>query len=123
MASGGYLEGLLGSLPADLKRVFLPFVREAFSTLRFGAPPSNDGRAATENFGGGLVVFTTSGTTNAENAVPHGLGRTPRLIVPMLPAGLVDAVCPTLTIARAADDRNVYVSAAETDTQILMYVE
>ena len=124
MASTSYLESLLGTLPSDQRRTWISFVREAFRTLRFGAPPSDNGKTPSENLAGGLVVFTTSSSANAENAVAHGLdGRTPRLLIPALPLGIVGATTPALTVTKAADATFFYVKSPTTSAQCGVYIE
>lgn len=124
MSSTGYLESLLNPLPADQRRTWIGFVREAFKTFRFGAPLTTDGKTASENFGGSLVTFTTSSSANAENAVAHGLdGRTPTMLIPVLPLGVEDATVPQWTVTRAADRTFFYVSCASTSVVVGVYVE
>lgn len=121
MASLGYLESLLNRLPTDIKAPMMAFSREAFRTLRFGAP--DDEAVACENFGGHLVPFTTSGTANNEVAVAHKLGRTPRLAFQVMALDTVNATTPVLTITRAADMTYLYVKSATTNAAGTLYVE
>lgn len=121
MASIGYLESLLNTLPADFRRPFTAFVREAFASLRIGAPSTT--AVAAENFGGHLVPVTTSGTANQEVAIAHGLGRTPRVVFPVLAPNAVNATIPVVTITRAADSTYVYLSSATQTASFHLYVE
>ena len=121
MASIGYLESLLNTLPDAVKKPMQGFTREAFKTLRFGAP--TDQPEPSENFGGHLVPFTTSSSANGEVAVAHRLARIPRLSFLMLPLDTVNATAPVLTVTRAADAVYLYVSSPTTDATGLMYVE
>ena len=121
MASPGYLESILNTLPAELRKPIVAFVREAFKTLRFGAPESD--AVAAENFGGHLVPVTTSATADKEVAVPHALGRTPRLVIPLLATNTVNATIPVFEISQAADSTNVYLSSATQNASFWLYVE
>lgn len=121
MSSVGYLESLLNTLPQAVKAPMVNFTREAFKTLRFGAPETS--AVAAENFGGHLVPFTTSSSANGEVAVAHRLARIPRLAFQMLPLDTVNATAPVLTVTRAADATYLYVSSPTTDATGLLYVE
>lgn len=121
MAAIGYLESLLNTLPADVRRVLGAFVREGFTTLRFGAPSS--AAVACENLGGHLIPFTTSTVANQEVAVAHHLGRVPRLLIPCLPLNVVNATLPVLTITRAADMTYLFLKSATTTASGWLYVE
>jgi hypothetical protein len=121
MASTGYLESLLNTLPDAVKKPLQNFTREAFKTLRFGAPSSD--AVAAENFGAHLVPFTTSSSADGEVAVAHRLARIPRLAFQMLPLDTVNATVPVLTVTRAADAMFLYVSSPTTSATGLLYVE
>lgn len=121
MASAGYLESLANTLPDAVKKPIQNLIREAFKTLRFGAPSGE--AVAAENFGGHLVPFTTSSSANGEVAVAHRLARVPRLAFQMLPLDTVNATAPVLTVTRAADAVYLYVSSPTTDATGLLYVE
>lgn len=121
MAAIGYLESLLNTLPAEIRRVLASFVREGFTQLRFGAPST--AAVACENLGGHLVPFTTSGTANREVAVEHKLGRVPRLAVPCFALDTVNQTLPVLTISRAADATFLYIKSATTNAPGHLYVE
>lgn len=122
MASTSYLESLLNTLPAPIKTPLVAFTREAFKTLRFGAPDAEDAVAA-ENFGGHLVPFVTAAIADREVAVAHGLGRIPRLLIPCLPLNVVNATLPDLTITQAADATYVYLSSPTVSGSAWMYLE
>lgn len=121
MANIGSLEALCNRAPAAVKPTLLDLVREAFRSLRFGAP--DEDATHCENFGGHLVPFTTSGTANQEVAVAHQLGRTPRMAFPILALDTVNATMPVLTVTRAADSTYLYVSSATTSASGHLYVE
>jgi hypothetical protein len=122
VASTGYLETLLNTLPSQVKSPLVQFVREAFKTLRFGAPDADDAVAA-ENFGGHLVPFVTADVANNEVAVAHGLGRTPRLLIPCMPLNVVNATLPDLTITQAADATYFYISSPTVGASCWCYLE
>lgn len=121
MAAIGGLESYLNTLPAEMKRVLIAFTREAFTTLRFGAPSSS--AVACENLGGHLVPYVTSSVANQEVAVAHQLGRIPRLLLPCLPLNVVNATLPVITITRAADATYLFLKSATTTASGWLYVE
>lgn len=121
MAAIGYLESLLNTLPAEIRRVFTAFTREAFTGLRFGAPAAD--AVACENLGGHLVPYTTSTVVNREVAVAHKLGRVPRLALLALALDTVNATTPVITITRAADATYLFIKSATTTASGWLYVE
>lgn len=121
MAAVGYLESLLNTLPAEMRRTFIGFVREAFKTLAFGAPDTTT--VAATNFAGHLVPVTTSSVANQEVAVAHGLARKPRFLIPALDPNLANASLPVLTVTRAADATYFYLSSATTSASFHVYAE
>lgn len=121
MAAIGYLESLLNTLPAEIRRVLTAFSREAFTALRFGAPSAD--AVACENLGGHLVPYVTSSTANREVAVAHKLGRIPRLGFQVFALNTVNATGPVLTVSRAADATYLYVKSATTSASGWLYVE
>jgi hypothetical protein len=121
MASPGYLESLVNTLPQALRPAMLEIVREGFGQLRFGAPADSNARC--ENFGGALVPFTTSSVANREVAIAHGLGRVPRLAIPLLALDTVNATVPQLTVTRAADATFLYLGSPVASAATWIYVE
>ncbi len=117
----GLIESTLNGLPEGVRKVMLNFVRQTFKSLAFGAPSSTVTSAT--NFGGHLVAVTTSGTTNQEVAIRHGLPRVPRLFIPALDPSDEDATLPEVTVTKAADATYLYVSSPETSKRFVLYVE
>lgn len=121
MAALGSLESLCQALPEAIRRQMIAYTREWATSLRFGAPASSAVKA--ENFAGGLVPFVTSAVANSEVAVAHGLGRIPRLVIPLLPMDTVNATLPVLTVTKAADATYFYVKSATTSASAWVYCE
>ena len=122
MASAGELESTLGPLPKEVKTPLVNYTRAWIKRLRFGAP--SDVAVAAENFGGHLVPFTTSATPDQEVAIPHLLGRVPRVILSgFIPADTVNATIAVLTQTRAADMAFLYLSSPTASASVLVYVE
>lgn len=113
---------MLQTLNADERKTWIGFVREAFTSLKFGPPGS--AYVAAENFGGHLVPFTTHATPNTEVAVAHGLPRIPHTVLTgVLPAGTVNATNPVIAISQAADATYVYLKSATASASGWMYIE
>lgn len=121
MASRGELEALCQGFPEAIRRQMLQIVRAFITSLRFGAPGTGVVRA--ENMGGALVPFVTSASANAEVAVAHGLGRIPRMLIPVLPLDTVNATLPVVTVTKAADATYFYLKSATTSASMWTYVE
>jgi hypothetical protein len=121
MAKVGILESLLQSLSPDVRRVMVSYTREAFTQLSFGVPSTSSVKA--ENFSGGLVPVTTSSTPDQEVAIAHGLGRIPRLVIPVLDPATADETLPQITITQAADSTYVYLSSPEASKSFHLYAD
>lgn len=87
---------------------------------RFG-PISHQTKS--ENFQAYYVLSTTASTANDEFSVTHGLGRTPYLIVPVLPLDQVGAKTVRLQVSRAADGQRVYLKSPEVSAPIALLIE
>lgn len=123
MAAIGYLESLLNTLEAELRKTLTAFVREAFKTLSFGTPSDEEAVAST-NFAGHLVPWTTDSVADQEVAIPHELGRIPRLVITgLVDPSVVGCSAPVVTVTQAADATNLYLSSDVTNTHCLVYVE
>lgn len=121
MANLGDLESLSRAFPEDSKAPMLALVRAFATSLRFGVAGS--AAVSAENFGGALVPIVTSSVSNNEVAVAHSLGRIPRLMIPLLPLGTVNATLPILTVTKAADAKFFYVKSATVSASCWAYVE
>jgi hypothetical protein len=121
MAATGYLELLLNTLPDEIRKPMVSFVREAFKTISVGAPSTSP--VACVNMRGNLVPFTTSGSSGVEVAVAHGLGRKPGVLMPALDPNTVNATMPPLTVTRACDDTYLYISSTTLNASGHLYVE
>jgi hypothetical protein len=121
MAALGGLESLIGSLPADTKRVMQELLRAFAPFLRFG-PIENQRKP--ENFAGALLVSTTA-TSTGEFDVLHGLGRAPYLMVPVVDLNSSGMETVNVRVSRPADAMRIYLRAAagSTNKVFAMYVE
>src|SRR5512146_682447 len=108
MATNGYVDQLLGTiepnLKAALKRVFDYVLPEG----RLGRP---DDRQKSENFFAHFYTATTPSPAGTEFSIAHGLGRTPYLLVPVLPLDADGNQIVPLEVTRAADNVRVYLKS------------
>jgi hypothetical protein len=126
MASLGFIEGELKTLPKEVQPPLLRIMREVVKQMRFGhadAETATAGGDACENFGAAFVQFTTPSIANTEVSVAHSFGRTPYLLFPVLPLDTVNAVLVPLTVTRVADDKRFFVSSSETSAVVTVYLE
>lgn len=107
MAVSGYVESLLGGLPADVKRALTEAFRYVLPNGRFGPI---DHQTKSESFQA-FYVNSTTATSTGEFSIVHGMGRTPYLCVPVLDIGSSNTKLPVLTVTRAADAQRVYLKA------------
>ena len=120
MAITGYVESLLGGLEGNTKRVLTEAFRYVLPNGKFGPV---DHQTKSESFQAYYVNSTTSSTADQEFSVVHGLGRTPYLVVPVLPLDVVGAKTVRLEVSRAADGQRVYFKSPEVSAPISLLVE
>jgi hypothetical protein len=122
MADVGNVETMLAGLSdADERRLFNAVFKYILKAgLRFGR--ATDGDAA-ENFGGGFFAATTPAIANEEFTVAHTFGRTPYLLIPVLPLDTVNAKIVRLHTSRAADSHRIYLKSPDTDAAVFFYLE
>lgn len=122
MAALGGLEALIGSLPADSKRVMTELLRALVPFLRFG-PVEHQQKA--ENFAGYTIVSTTANSTT-EFSVAHGLGRAPYRLMPSLNLNSSGMHLVSLKVTRPADASRIYLrpsSGGSTNKSFSIYIE
>lgn len=120
MANRGYIESLLSPLPLDLRKPFTDLFRYLLKDLRFGQVVSGD---PAENFGGGFFTTTTPAVANTEFTIAHSFGRTPYVVIPVLPLNVVNATLVPLTVSRAADANRVYLKSSAQTATVYVYME
>lgn len=122
MAALGGLESLVGSLPADTKRVMTELLRALVPNLRFG-PVAHQQKA--ENFAGYTLVSTTASDTTTEFSIAHGLGRQPFRFMPALDLNSSGMELVRVRVSRPADASRIYLraKAGSTNAVFAMYVE
>lgn len=121
MATIGYVDSLLGGIVADIKRPLLEVFRYVLPNGRFG--PVEHQRKV-ENFQG-YYLSSTSAASTSEFSIAHGMGRTPYVVIPVLPVDNVGMRLIPLTVTRAADGQRVYLKteAGSTSAPFSIYLE
>lgn len=122
MADLGFIESEIKALPVELRPTFLRIFRGFLKDIRFGHPT---GSAADPmvNMAGGFFHGTTPATPGTEFTIAHGFGRVPYLAVPILRLDSVGSSIVSLTVARAADDKRLYLTSTEASVPISLAVE
>lgn len=121
MATSSYIEQLTGGLDANVKRALKQIFDYVLKGgLRFGRP---DDETASENFTAAFYESTTHAVANTEFSIEHGFGRTPYLVMPVLPLDTPDAQIVPLKVTQAADSKRIYLSSSATSAAIRLYVE
>lgn len=110
MANLGYVEGLLGGLTADIKRVFHDTFQYVLGNLKLG-PASHQGKS--ENFQAYYLTSTTAASTGSEFTILHGMARAPYVIVPVLPVNSTGTAFVRLRVPRVADAQRIYLQAPD----------
>lgn len=121
MADRGYVESqLAGIADSTLRRVLGSVFKYLLKDIRFGR--AEDGEAST-NLGGGFFTTTTPSVADEEFSVTHSFGRSPYLLIPVLPLDKTGATIVPLRVERPADASKVYLSSSETDQPIYFFLE
>jgi hypothetical protein len=120
MADASYIKSLFGGVSDDVKKAADQAFTYLLGNLRLG--PFTQGKRAT-NFQWYWLSGTTHADANTEFSVAHGLGRTPYVVLPVLPLDQVNARIVTLQVTRAADASRIYLSSASTSAVIALLVE
>jgi hypothetical protein len=120
MAAAAYLESLMGGMPADVRQPLVNVFRYLLRNLRIGHVVD---QTASENLQGYFFRATTPSAANTEFSIAHGLGKTPYLVIPVLPLDVVDAQIVPLQTSRAADNVRVYLKSSVTNAVLFLFVE
>lgn len=122
MSDFGAIASEINSLPAELRPVLLRIFQSVVKDGRFGHPKGAQPDPC-QNFGAGFFHGTTASVADTEFSITHGFGRTPYLVIPVLPLDTVGARIVPLTVTRAADDKRVYLSSSAESAPVTLYVE
>jgi hypothetical protein len=109
-------------LPAGQRATFRRIFQAILTDLRIGHPQGVQPDPCV-NFGAGFFHGTTASTPDDEFSITHGFGRTPYLVVPVLPLDVLGAQIVPLTVTRVADDKRIYLSSSVADAPVTVYLE
>jgi hypothetical protein len=123
MADLGLIETEIKSLPANIQPTMLRIFRAFLKDLKLGHPTGDAARDPLVNFGGTFLHGTTPATPGDTVSLPHGFGRVPYLAFPVLRLDSVGSSIVSLTVARAADDKRVYVTSTVANAPFTIVVE
>lgn len=119
MADIGYIESELGGLAPEQKRPLVSAFRYLLGNLAFGAV---EHQTRATNFQAYYLTGTTPAAAQTEFSIAHGLQSAPNVLVPVLALNQVGAQLVPLQIARAADDKRVYLKSSSTSAAIAVLV-
>lgn len=120
MATTGYVEQLIGPVEGGLKSVLKRVFDYVLAEVRFGRP---DDQGKSENFYGHFYWGTTPASAGTEFTIAHGKGRTPYLLIPVLPLDTVGNQLVPLEVTRAADATRVYLKSTATSAPFVVMIE
>ena len=117
MAVKGYVTALLNALTPDVRYP----VQKSFDYLLDNWRLGTGARA--ENAQWYQVTSTTATVANTEFSIAHGLGVTPKWLIPVLDVTAVNAQTVPLQVSRAADAQRVYLKSSSTGAVFTAYLE
>lgn len=123
MADSGVVKTYLSGLESNARRALGSIFDYILKDIRFGRVPIDDIGERSVNLGGGLFRATTPSVANEEFSVEHNFGRTPYLLIQVMPGDVVGAKLIRLENTRAWDASRVYLRSPETSATFYFYLE
>lgn len=120
MASKGYTETLLNSLPEGVKGPVTTAFRHVLDNLSIGAP---DDTKRAVNFRWYRFETTTSSVADTEFSIHHGNGSIPLVCWPVLFLQSSGGQVVRLHVTRPADAQRVYLSSPDTSAAVSVLME
>lgn len=117
MADKGQVDLLLNTLPTDVKRPIAAAIKYLMDNWRLG-----DTRRAV-NAQWYKLTGTTNAVANTETAFAHGIGDTPRWLIPVLDVTAQNAQMVPLTTSRSADSTYIYLKSSVASAPFTVYLE
>lgn len=124
MADIGAIKAYFASTPDAVKKAAEQAFTYALSNYKIGPfVPMNELARRAANFQWYWLSGTTPAVAQTEFTVAHGLGRTPNVIIPVLPLDQVGSQLIPLQVSRAADVNRVYLKSSSTSAAFSVMVE
>jgi hypothetical protein len=120
LASKGYVETILNSLPEAVKKPVTLAFRHVLDNLSIGGIDDTE-RAA--NFRWYRFDTVTSSVANQDFSSHHGQGQTPLLLWPIMSLNATGTQIVRLRTTRASDAQWIYLSSPDTGAAISLLVE
>lgn len=117
-----YVEGELKGLDTNTRAVLTRIFRTILKDVRFGHPSGSQPDPSV-NFGGGFFEAVTPAVANTPFTIAHDFGRTPYLVVPVLPLDAVGASIARLVVTQPADASRIYLKSPDTNAPITLFIE
>jgi hypothetical protein len=120
MATPGYIQALVGGLPADIKAALQKIGEYILGNLKLGHP---EHQTRATNLQAYWVTGRTHVTPGAEFSIVHGLEQPPYLAVPVIDLQAVGSATVALQVTRAADANRIYLTSSVSDAPIALLIE
>lgn len=121
MADQGNIETMLAGLSdGEQRRIFKAVFQYLLRDMRLGRAIDGD---PSKNFGGGFYAGTTPAVANTEFTIDHAFGRTPYLLIPVLPLDTVGAKIVPIEVSQPANEARIYLKSSEADAPFYVYLE
>ena len=117
MATKAYVDQLLNALDANIRGPIRSSIWYLMDNWRLG-----DGTRAV-NAQWYQVTGRTNAVANAEFAVRHGIGATPKWLIPVLDVTAQNAQLVPLTVSRSSDGAYIYLKSSSADAPFTCFLE
>ena len=117
MASKGYTEAILNTLPAELRKPLNLAFAHVMDDARLG------GNDKAQNFAWYAFESTTAAVAGDEFSIRHGLNQIPSKVIPYLDLNVVGSQIVPLVVSRAPDSQRVYFTSSSTSALVRVYLE
>ena len=117
MASKGYVEAVLNTLPAEQRKPLALAFAHVLDDWRLG------GSQKALNAAWYAFESTTAAVAGEEFSIRHGLNQIPSKAIPYLDLTVVGSQVVPLVVSRAPDSQRVYFTSSSTSAVVLLYLE
>ena len=117
MATKAYVDSKLNALPPDIRGPIRDSIWYLMDNWRLG----DSARAVNAQWY--QVSGRTNAVANAEFVLHHGIGSTPKWLIPVLDVTAQNAQLVPLTVSRSSDVNYVYLKSSVADAPFTIFLE